>query len=477
MTIAGRVAPAARRSESLRALLTPELGPFVLLLLAATAFYVAPWPVLYGPALVAVAALTWRRPELALGLIVAFAPLFMVPKHLGSKEFAPSEIFLLVDILVAAVYAALPSRRQLLHWDRLLRSPVLPPLLLFVLAGTISTLLATDHAEGFRAFREVIAEPSIFFALLLLQASRAWHWQLLATTLVLTGLALALVSLGQLATHQNVSVVPGTSIERVKAFYGSPDNLGLFFDRVIPAWLALLVLGRLATRWRWAWIGMGPLFALVLFLTGSRGAWIATGLGCLLVLALTFPWGRWLALLCLVLGGIGLAFEGHAISRTVGSGHANTAERRIDLWRSSLRMVRDHPLTGVGPDNFLHYYAPRTGPYLPCKHGLGYMESAASAEPCLSHPHDVILDYWLSTGILGLMAFVWLQVVFWRLSARAWQRWRAVPQAALILGAMGAMVATLAHGLVDNSYFLIDLAIVFWLLLGLVSFFATAEKH
>ncbi len=40
---------------------------------------------------------------------------------------------------------------------------------------------------------------------------------------------------------------------------------------------------------------------------------------------------------------------------------------------------------------------------------------------------------------------------------------------ALVVGAMGSMVNLLAHGLVDNSVFVNDLAYVFVLLLGIIA--------
>ena len=38
----------------------------------------------------------------------------------------------------------------------------------------------------------------------------------------------------------------------------------------------------------------------------------------------------------------------------------------------------------------------------------------------------------------------------------------------VVVGLMGGMAAFLAHGMVDNSYFVIDLAFVFFLMLGLL---------
>ena len=53
----------------------------------------------------------------------------------------------------------------------------------------------------------------------------------------------------------------------------------------------------------------------------------------------------------------------------------------------------------------------------------------------------------------------------------AWRSFRAAIdyRRALLLGGMAAMVAVLAHGLVDHAIFLIDLAFVFGLLLAMVN--------
>jgi O-antigen ligase len=126
-------------------------------------------------------------------------------------------------------------------------------------------------------------------------------------------------------------------------------------------------------------------------------------------------------------------------------------------------MIRDHPLLGVGLDNFLYAYRGR------------YIRPAAWQEPDLSHPHNFILDYWSRIGTLGLAAGLWLQAGFWRLALPL----RHLPgrdERALALGLMGSMVDVLAHGLVDNSFFLVDLAFAFCLTLGLVVHLARTEE-
>jgi len=169
-----------------------------------------------------------------------------------------------------------------------------------------------------------------------------------------------------------------------------------------------------------------------------------------------------------------IAVRGPQLVHAFRSSQTNTLARRLDIWHSSVRMVRHRPIQGIGPDNFLHYYAPTRQEdrwQRECAPGMGYMMPGEGAEPCLSHPHDELFDFWLSTGIAGLAAFIWLMWVFWQRAAAMWSgRRSAMP--ALLLGVMGAMFAALAHGLVDNSYFLPDLAVLFWLLCAFVSWSA-----
>jgi len=116
-------------------------------------------------------------------------------------------------------------------------------------------------------------------------------------------------------------------------------------------------------------------------------------------------------------------------------------------------MIREHPLWGVGLDNFLYAYRGR------------YILDAAWQEPDLNHPHNLVLDFATRLGLLGLLAGGWLIAQLARALRRAARtvnaEWRPV-----VVGLGGALAAMLAHGLVDHSFFLVDLAFVFYLLLG-----------
>ena len=120
-------------------------------------------------------------------------------------------------------------------------------------------------------------------------------------------------------------------------------------------------------------------------------------------------------------------------------------------------MIKDHPLLGVGLDNFLYQYRTR------------YVLPEAWQELDLSHPHNIVLDYWTRLGILGVAALIWLEGAFFVKGLRLYRRLPDKSERALVLGLMASMVACLAHGLIDNSYFLVDLAFVFFLTMGVVA--------
>jgi O-antigen ligase len=175
--------------------------------------------------------------------------------------------------------------------------------------------------------------------------------------------------------------------------------------------------------------------------------------------------GRWIALglvFVAALGVIGLL----STPRFAGllDPHSGTLFVRLQLWRASWKMFRDHPWLGVGPDNFLYQYRGR------------YILPSAWQEPHLSHAHNLLLSYATRLGVVGLAVGVWLQVAFWR---RALALWRVVDRdrRGLALGLMGSMAYTLAHGMVDASTFFVDLALAFLLTLGLVQWLPRSDSY
>jgi O-antigen ligase len=117
---------------------------------------------------------------------------------------------------------------------------------------------------------------------------------------------------------------------------------------------------------------------------------------------------------------------------------------RVWMWDETLQMLRDRPLTGAGMGGYPTVVAPY--------HGHSFIE-------IFQYPHNILLNFWSETGLLGLIAFGWI-IITWIKKGRMTMR----PYTAYAV-----LIAILVHGLVDVPYFKNDLAIVFWLLVFLTT--------
>lgn len=340
------------------------------------------------------------------------------------------------------------------------------PGLTLLLAALIGwALLATVQAAhvdlALREWRTVFLAGGLFALLLVgslrLSTQPAADQRLLLGAWLSGALLVAGVGLWQYATKD--MVINAEGVERVRGFYGSPNNLALYLERALAPLIAIALFSRHA-HWRWL-SGVGTvLVGSALLLTFSKGA-LLFGLPALLVVL----WGGGLVLLrqrgqstrvLWALAGIGaltlvalIPFLGTERFQRLLDFEGGTGFVRLQLWRSAWQMALDQPGFGVGPDNFLYAYR------------SFYLLPAAWQEPNLNHPHNWFLDWWTRLGVPGLLlAILWFGTLFFQ----QWRNVRTNHQAVLNLGLLGAGVAALAHGLIDASYALPDLMII-WMVL------------
>ncbi len=119
---------------------------------------------------------------------------------------------------------------------------------------------------------------------------------------------------------------------------------------------------------------------------------------------------------------------------------------RLSLWDTGWKMVKDSPVAGKGLLGFSNnWYAYNT-------------------DQNLDHypaPHNIALNFWVDTGLLGLLSF------FGLLGLAIWRGLRN-KEDAVRLGLTLACIAIIVHGLVDIPYFKNDLALLFWMLFAFI---------
>lgn len=418
--------------------------------LGLAAWFLAPDPVrLAGAALAAASALL--APRGALLGVVAALPLQLETRPLGMLAVSASELLLLAAALGTALRLLLktapdappwPPRKTAFDW----------PLALLLLSSLLSLAVTEYLRLSLRELRTLLLEPILFFYLLLCWF-RGRSLTLPVAAFLVGAVGVAAVGLAGAPFGWGISQAEG--VPRLQATYLSPNHLGLVLGRALPWLLAFVWLGGSG---RWPALLGALLTAVALVMTFSLGAWLASA-AAVLVVAWRLGGRRLLGLAAGATLALGLAclaiFRVERLWSHLQPGRGTTFFR-LQLWQSAGAMVRDHPILGVGLDNFLYLYQQR------------YILPGALSEANLSHPHNLVLHFWLQLGLLGLAAITWLLGSSFRLALRLSGRSDDRLQRALAVGALGSLVDFLAHGLIDNSYFLPDLAIIFWLTLAVL---------
>lgn len=456
-----------------------DLPQLVLTAAAASTFYVAPSFLIYLAALTALFLLITLRPAWGLALIAFTLPWAVQPKAMLGYRFSPVEIFILVTL---AAHLTARALRVVAHYRENRRLPAPPRLSSFnladaaVLALTLAatgSLYFTERLDvAWNEWRLVIVEPALFYLMLRWTRLEQRELWVLVDAFVLGGVVIALIGLGQYVTGVNLITAEG-GVLRLRATYGSPNNVALYLGRIWPLLLAMALWGtrawqagswrqRLAQdprRWLYA-LGLLPA-GLAWLLTFSKGGLFLGMPAALLVIFVlwqrrrhrrAWPW----VLAAALLAGIALliTLQMPALAARLNP-QGETGFLRLNLWRASLNMARDHLWTGVGLDNFLYQYRGR------------YIFDAAWREPNLNHPHNILLDFATRLGLPGVIAGTALFYACWRALHRRLHGGVSRPWQPVLVGFGAALAYTLAHGVVDHSFFLVDLAGAFYFMLAL----------
>jgi O-antigen ligase len=454
-----------------------------LISLALGVYYFSPWLPVSLMGLALLVPLVYLRVDLGLAFAAFCIPFFLRPKVLLGQSLSLVELLTVLCFacwllrvvarpaaeldagtpqpLASFPFRSLASVRRLaMGFWRLVAQLVRTAsaldvgVVFFFLVGLFSLTVSENRGVSIYELRTVIVGPVLFYLLLREAPLDDAGLTRVVDALVLGALSISLIGLYQYVA--GVDVITAEGVRRIRGLYGSPNNLGLYLGRIVPIIVALLFFGGERRR-KWGYLAAGVPVLGCLYLTHSRGAWVLGVPAALLFIGVLRGRRALLAAIGAAVAAVValLPFAGAERIRTLFDLSGGTALHRLRLWQGTLSMIRDHPLWGVGLDNFLYQY-PR------------YMLPEAWQEPDLSHPHNILLDWWTRLGIPGVGALIWMEVAFFMVALRLYRSLGEGDLRALIVGLMASMVDFLAHGLIDNSFFLVDLAFVFFLTVGIV---------
>jgi hypothetical protein len=315
--------------------------------------------------------------------------------------------------------------------------PIKLPLLLYCLA-TINSVLWAEHPEaGGFALRKLVLFLSLLLSVNVVVSRRHLSGLLRGTFLVgaaagLVGIAQFIIQYERVLRYYHNRVYFYMTLTRSHGFMGHWMNFGGQQMLVFSALLAFVLLSgdttgsppqreeglrggeyqdqhsinhplapslfrRGIARWLY-WLALAVV-GTSLVLNFTRGVWLGCMAATLYVLARWKPHTLWavpVLLVVVILAGPSL------IRRRVWLAFHPKEDPalaiRLEMWQTGLRMVREHPWVGVGPDNipwvYMKYLPPGTTPL------YGYHD----------HLHDNVLQIAAERGLPCLIAWLWFML-------------------------------------------------------------------
>jgi O-antigen ligase len=382
----------------------------------------------------AVAGVVAARPlaGVLLGIVLIPAELYTLPVG-GAAGVTASEAVFVVAGLSFVVRQVVSGRTPFVA------SPVTRPVL-FLLATIVPGLFFAD--DPFAVLKTLVMWTSFAGVMWLVIADgRTRTVGLLLLALAVAGGVTGLIAAATGGPQQVVgygSVVTG----RAAGAFGSPNTLASFLALALPGALALSLRGGMSSRL----VAAGSLAAIFagLTLALSRGGLLAA-FGALGLMLLWAP-VRKVALvgvavvLILTLNGSAAIDANEPVTRvtqrlaTIGAS-ADRGDPRFLLWPRLPEVIADHPVVGVGINQF---------PAMAERYGL--------RDPLLDayfgHAHNVPLNFLVEQGVLGLLALLWLGAALVTVCGRAVRRGPPGDRG-LAFAVSAALLAFALHGMVD----------------------------
>ena len=315
-------------------------------------------------------------------------------------------------------------------------------LCIYLVAALLTSAFGLSPSRSFHFFYKDLHKAWIFFLLIpALGACRRApiHWALGAGFAAIAGVGIA-----QSLTQR----YPGTdSWVRAHGFvhavtFGEQMALALLGGLCFLKRKEADTVGARATWILWAFL---VLIAAALLLSQTRGAFLGflVGFGALCLVDEGMR-GKAAAMAGLSLGAFALLQLLHSdrsllrVIPSFGKGYADLLTpqlQRVYLWDVALKIFKDHPLFGVGPDNY----------------GLvfnRYFHMRLEGETTWGSAHNLYLHQLAERGLLGLLA---LAALLYALAARAHQRAQENPNAWNLLS-WAAIAGFLAMNLTEVAF-------------------------
>lgn len=342
----------------------------------------------------------------------------------------------------------------------LARTPLNLPILLFAATLVIAVILSPFRMHSLSALKEEWL--LLIFFLVVNNVKQEAEVEKLLTILVTMSASVGLYAIWQhysgMDLYRNELLEPRGGVFISLGFFSHHLTLGGYLMLVFLLAAVLAFHARRAGVRRIIDICAPIVLGLSLVFSYARSAWLGAAAG---VLAFGLLRGGKFILL-LMAGVVVLALLIYAIEPTtwdrlteMNLSKDRPESTRIRLWQTSIRMIKDSPVWGVGLGGW----------------GVLFHEyKVEGVYDATCHPHNDFLNVAVNTGLIGLLAYVsiWIIFLYSTIKSMAINKDNRFARS-VQMGAVAAMVAFLFAGLLQCYYTDAEVNMLLLFILGLTT--------
>jgi len=407
--------------------------------------------------LIPFAFLVWFRPKYALWLTLILIPIYQIK---GIIYNIPVTLLELMILSLFLIYG-LKNIKRIKELIQNLKDWQLP-ILIWLIIATLAMFISPDLRAGAGVWRAYFIEPILLLIVFCDLIKNKKDLKQILSIFIFSALIISIYALYQKFIGQGVwstEVWGQLQVLRITSFFPHPNFLGLYLGPLI-----LLGLGYIFSYFKNKniIIGCALLFFIITFLSliyaRSEATILAILVGLFFLGLIVKSSQKYTLVFLLILLLLIFSFP---VSRNyfvqkVGLQDLS-GQLRFNIWQGAVELIKEKPVLGAGldgyerlaPDYQKRFYDPHTGELI-----------SVETHP---YPHNLYLALWLELGLLGLIVFAWILIKFFK------QGFKQLDKKDVIISVsiMAAMMVIIVHGLADTPYFKNDLAILFWLIIGL----------
>lgn len=413
-------------------------------------------------ALLAYAGLTYFRPHFGVYITLLLLPAYQIRFNVFGLPTTILEWLILIlalitllKLLTNAEFRHTVLARLKIGWSK--NQALVIFCALFFVAASIAALASPETNKALGIWKAYVVEAMLFGLLFYLLIDTKEKLIKTFEALGLLVIGLSAFGLYQFFTLYRLPPAwwgPGLEPRRVVSLYTYPNAVSLLIAPILGMFTALLALwSKLPQKMfskKFAILTLA--FGLVLLiLTFSRGAWI--GYAAAVFLIALFTKHRKLILSLAIAGAILIFLIPATRNRLlpIFNGSDPASQERVLLYRGTWEIIKDKPISGAG------FYGFR---------GAYEQVRESETDEILNYPHNFFLNFWVETGILGLLSVLAVIFLVFRKGIKFFGNLQEFQP--IILATLAVLVVILVHGQFDVPYFKNDLSVLFWMIIAII---------